>query len=265
MVELSLSGKSVLVTGAARGLGAAIAEAAVAHDARVVVVADILTDELESTAERLGPSARAVRLDVADPGSWGGLLPVLRALGGRPDVLVNNAGIVTTASIADLDPADFERTLAVNVGGTLSGMQAFLRLHHEMASPRAGSIVNVSSVRGIIGAGGAAAYSASKFAVRGLTKSAAIELGPLGIRVNAVCPGPVVTDMSVGNPLFAAMDWDRYAASLPLGTLGRPVDVGEAVAWLGSDASAFVTGIDLPVDGGLTATSFSVQPQETTP
>jgi 3alpha(or 20beta)-hydroxysteroid dehydrogenase len=103
-----------------------------------------------------------------------------------------------------------------------------------------------------------ATYTASKFGVRGLTKAAAVELGPLGIRVNAVCPGPVESDMTVGNPQFAGLDWRAYVERLPIGRMGRPADVGEAVAWLGSDASAFVTGIDFPVDGGLTATSYSV-------
>ena len=257
-----LDGKAVVVTGAARGLGAAIAESAVDHGARAVVVTDILEDELAATAARLGPTVHAHPLDVADPDAWRQLESFLRDLGGRPDVLVNNAGIVITGSVADIDPADLHRTLAVNVGGTLLGIQSFVRLHRQTADARPGSIVNVSSVRGLIGGGGAAAYSASKFAVRGLTKSAAIELGSLGIRVNAVCPGPIASDMSIGNPQFAAMDWDAYAAKLPLGALGRAVDIGQAVAWLGSDASAFVTGVDLAVDGGLTATSHSVQPRE---
>ena len=116
----------------------------------------------------------------------------------------------------------------------------------------------MSSVRGLIGAARTVTYSASKFGARGLTKAAAVELGPLGIRVNAVCPGPIESDMTVGNAQFAGMDWDAYVAQLPLARMGRPGDVGEAVAWLASDASAFVTGIDLPVDGGLTATSYSV-------
>jgi 3alpha(or 20beta)-hydroxysteroid dehydrogenase len=113
-------------------------------------------------------------------------------------------------------------------------------------------------VRGLIGGAHAATYAASKFGVRGLTKAAAVELGPFGIRVNAVCPGPIESDMSVGNADFAGLDWHAYAARLPLGRMGQPDDIGEAVAWLASDASAFVTGIDLPVDGGLTATSYSV-------
>ena len=118
--------------------------------------------------------------------------------------------------------------------------------------------MNISSVRGLIGGAQTATYAASKFGVRGITKAAAVELGPFGIRVNAVCPGPIESDMSVGNADFAGLDWEAYARRLPLGRMGRPADIGEAVAWLASDASAFVTGVDLPVDGGLTATSHSI-------
>jgi 3alpha(or 20beta)-hydroxysteroid dehydrogenase len=131
-------------------------------------------------------------------------------------------------------------------------------MHVRSGTTRPGSIVNISSVRGLIGAPRTVTYSASKFGSRGLTKAAAVELGRFGIRVNAVCPGPIETDMSVGNDQFAGLDWDAYVAQLPLARMGRPVDVGEAVAWLASDASSFITGVDLPVDGGLTATSYSV-------
>jgi 3alpha(or 20beta)-hydroxysteroid dehydrogenase len=255
-----LDGKSVVVTGAARGLGAAIAAACVGHGAQVIIT-DVLEAELADTAAALGPAATATRLDVSDPGSWAELAADLRRGTGRPDALVNNAGIVRAASLVDASYTDLQRTLEVNVGGTFLGMQTFLELHRETAANRPGSIVNISSVRGLIGGARAVTYSASKFAVRGLTKAAAVELGPLGIRVNAICPGPIETEMSVGNPQFDGLDWDAYVARLPLARLGRPVDVGEAVAWLASDASAFVTGIDLPVDGGLTATSHSVVPK----
>jgi 3alpha(or 20beta)-hydroxysteroid dehydrogenase len=246
-----LAGRSVVVTGAARGLGAAIAAACVDHGA-TVVLADVLDDELASTAERLGPAATPCRLDVTDAAAWAAL-PV-----GRPDALVNNAGIILSASLREATVEQLRRTLDVNVGGTFLGTQWFVERHLAAGDHRPGAIVNVASVRGLIGGAGAATYAASKFGVRGLTKAAAVELGPLGIRVNAVCPGPVESDMSVGNDQFAGLDWAAYASRLPAGRMGRPVDVAEAVAWLASDASAFVTGIDLPVDGGLTATSYSI-------
>ena len=153
----------------------------------------------------------------------------------------------------------------MNVGGTFLGVKTFLDLHRRSGTDRPGSIVNISSVRGLIGGARTVTYGASKFGVRGITKSAAVELGPLGIRVNAVCPGPIESDMSVGNPQFDGLDWAAYVAQLPLGRIGQPADIGEAVAWLASDASAFVTGIDLPVDGGLTATSYSVAPNAPLP
>ena len=211
-------------------------------------------------AAALGEAATAHHLDVSEPTSWSRLVDTLRRSVGRPDALVNNAGIVRASALADADYGELVRTLEVNVGGTFLGMQAYLDLHRSTRSDRPGSIVNISSVRGLIGGARVATYSASKFAVRGLTKSAAVELGPLGIRVNAVCPGPIETEMSLGNPDFDRQDWASYAAQLPLARMGRPIDIGEAVVWLASDASAFVTGVDLPVDGGLTATSYSVVP-----
>ena len=177
---------------------------------------------------------------------------------GCPDALVNNAGVVRAKSLLDTTLDDLELSLAVSVRGTFLGMQTFARLHRDTECGRPGSIVNIASVRGLIAGPGTTSYSASKFGVRGLTKAAAVELGAMGIRVNVVCPGPIESDMTVGNPQLAHLDWDGYVAQLPIPRLGRPLDVGEAVAWLASDASVFVTGIDLPVDGGLTATSFGV-------
>jgi 3alpha(or 20beta)-hydroxysteroid dehydrogenase len=252
-----LDGKTVLVTGAARGLGAAIARSCVGHGARVIIT-DVLDAELAATAADLGPAVTAHRLDVTDPDAWARLADDLVDGVGRPDAFVNNAGIVRVASLLDADYSDLQRTLEVNVGGTFLGMKTYLELHHRTAAERPGSIVNISSVRGLIGGALTATYSASKFGVRGLTKAAAVELGPLGIRVNSVCPGPIESEMSVGNAQFGGMDWEGYVAKLPLGRMGKPADIGDAVAWLASDASGFVTGIDLPVDGGLTATSYSV-------
>jgi 3alpha(or 20beta)-hydroxysteroid dehydrogenase len=252
-----LDGKTVLVTGAARGLGAAIAASCAEHGAQVVVT-DVLEAELAATADALGDAVTAHHLDVADPASWAALAEFLRRSIGRPDALVNNAGIVRSAPLVDADYEDLRQTLDINVGGTFLGIKTYLDLHVSTGTDRPGSIVNISSVRGLIGAARTVTYGASKFGVRGLTKSAAVELGPMGIRVNAVCPGPIESEMSVGNPQFEGLDWDAYVAQLPLARLGRPSDIGEAVAWLASDASSFVTGVDLPVDGGLTATSYSV-------
>ncbi len=251
-----LAGKTVVVTGAARGLGKAVATMCVGYGARVVL-ADVLEDELRATAGTLGDAAVTFRLDVADEGAWELMADWCRNGIGRPDVLVNNAGIAVPDPLGDATYSDLRRTLEVNAGGTLLGITWYLDLHVATACDRPGSIVNISSVRGLIGAGRTSTYSASKFAVRGLTKSAAVELGPLGIRVNAVCPGPIEADASTGGPRLPGFDFGGYATRLPLRRIGRPADVAEAVAWLASDASAYVTGIDLPIDGGLTATSYS--------
>ena len=259
MTEL-LTGTSIVVTGAARGLGAAIAATCVRHGADVVLT-DVLAAEVRATAEALGRRATAVVHDVSDPASWASLAAHLRDTVGRPDALVNNAGIVRGAPIAEATLDDLDRTMRVNVGGTFLGITTYLDLHSSTGAAAPGSIVNISSVRGVIGGARSLTYSASKFAVRGLTKAAAVELGPLGIRVNAVLPGPIESEMSVGNPQFAEMDWEAYTRRLPLGRIGQPVDIGEAVAWLCSPASQFVTGVDLAVDGGLTATSYTIEPK----
>lgn len=261
MSPTDLTGRTILITGAARGLGAAIAQSCIDHGATVILT-DVLVDELAATAASLGPRASSWPLDVTDPDSWNALADHLRSTGvGRPDALVNNAGIVKPGSLADTPLDDFRRALDVNVVGPFLGTQMYVRLHEERGDNRPGSIINIASVRGLIGSARAAGYNSSKFAVRGLTKGSAVELGPVGIRVNAVCPGPIESDMSIRNPLYAEMDWHAYVAKLPLGRLGQPIDIGEAVAWLASDASAFVTGIDLVVDGGLTSTSYTVEPR----
>jgi 3alpha(or 20beta)-hydroxysteroid dehydrogenase len=256
-----LDGKTVLVTGAARGLGAAIARRCVGQGA-VVILCDILQDELTVTGDELGPTARTFHLDVTRAESWDDVARVVRADHGRLDVLVNNAGILLPGSLEDQSIDDFRRTLDVNLVGVVLGMKTFVALHRAGAGDR-GSIVNMSSVRGIVGGTNISAYCATKFGVRGLTKAAAIEFGPLGIRVNSVCPGPIVTDMSMGDSL-AHLDWDHYAQQLPVRRLGHPDDVAAAVCWLAADASAFVTGTELVVDGGLTALGISAQPRSQT-
>ena len=252
-----LAGKTVLVTGAARGLGASIARSCAGHGARVILT-DVLEQQLTETAAEIGDAATAHVLDVADPASWEALTGELLASVGRPDALVNNAGIIRSASFVDAQLDDLRRTFDVNVGGTFLGMKTYVELHRRTGTARPGSLVNIAAARGLGGGARSTTYGASKFAVRGLTKSAAVELGAFGIRVNSVCPGPIESEMSVGNPDFADLSWDAYVSRLPLRRMGRPADVGEAVAWLASDASAFVTGVDLPVDGGLTATTYGV-------
>jgi 3alpha(or 20beta)-hydroxysteroid dehydrogenase len=178
----SLDGRVVLVTGAGRGLGAATAQACRAAGARVVLT-DVDAETVAATAAPLG-GALALQHDVADAGSWARVEDEVRDAFGRLDGLVNNAGVYRPLRCADGDVDGFRRSLDVNLTGTFLGIQAFTRL-----APSGGSIVNLASVRGFVSGDGMAAYSAAKFGVRGLTRSAAIELGPRGIRVNSICPG----------------------------------------------------------------------------
>ncbi|MET0324315.1 MAG: SDR family NAD(P)-dependent oxidoreductase [Ilumatobacteraceae bacterium] len=248
----ALDGKIILVTGAGRGLGAAIAERCVSSGA-TVIVGDI------AFSEPVAGAAQVVELDVTDEAAWSRVGDIVRRDHGRLDALVNNAGILKACALRDMTIADLRQTLEVNVVGALHGIQTFLGVH-EAAGGGNASIINMSSVRGLVGGHGLAAYSTSKFALRGLTKVAAIELGPRGIRVNAVCPGPVVTDMTMGDQLDH-LDWDGYRAQIPVGRFGRPDDVAAAVCWLACDDSSFVNGTEIVIDGGLTASGITAQPR----
>jgi len=249
----ALDGRTVLVTGAGRGLGAATAQACVDAGASVILT-DIRGPLVEATAAELGAAATGLAHDVADPSSWAAVVDAVRATHGGLDGLVNNAGIFERVPLADGHVDDFRRSVEVNLTGTFLGIQAFLQLHR--GGP--GSVVNLSSVRGFVSGEGMAAYSSSKFGVRGLSKAAAVELGPLGIRVNSICPGTIASDMAA--QAFAGYDRDAYLRRIPLGYAGTPVDIAGAACWLLSDASAYVSGVDLPVDGGVLATGNTPQP-----
>jgi 3alpha(or 20beta)-hydroxysteroid dehydrogenase len=249
----ALDGRTVLVTGAGRGLGAATAGACVAAGARVVLT-DVRADLVEATAAGLGPGAVGLHHDVADEASWAEVTAVVRSMFGGLDGLVNNAGIFSPLPLAGGSVADFRRSLEVNLTGTFLGIKAFV----DLAPPGGGSIVNLSSVRGLVSGAGMAAYSAAKFGVRGLTRAAAVELGPRGIRVNAICPGTIESDMSLA--AADGHDWIGYLGRIPLGQAGAAVDIANAACWLLSDAAAYVSGIDLPVDGGVLATGNTLQP-----
>jgi 3alpha(or 20beta)-hydroxysteroid dehydrogenase len=261
MNEFKLDGKVALISGSARGLGAAMAEAMICGGARVVI-ADILAGEGEATAARLGKeNATFVPLDVAREADWEvAIAATIKCFGGI-DAVVNNAGIETTALLADCTLEEFNRTQAINVSGTFLGIKHAIRaMRPGGSSGRGGSITNISSAAGLKGAVGLAAYCASKGGVRLLTKAAAVECGRLnyGIRVNSIHPGFIRTEMGnktlkdyvrLGLMPDEASAETAFAGAHLLG-FGRVQDIANSVCYLTSDAAQWITGIELSVDGG---------------
>src|SRR5687768_9164093 len=189
-----VSGKVVIVTGAARGQGEAEARMFVAEGAKVLM-GDVLDDQGKAAAESIGADARYVHLDVSSESDWAAAIAVALEWGGRVDGLVNNAAIIRPAAIEDTSLADYMSVINVNQVGTFLGMKSVIA---PMKNVGGGSIVNISSIDGILSKNGLISYSASKFAIRGMTKTAALEWGRFGVRVNSVHPGGVNTVM--GNP-----------------------------------------------------------------
>jgi 3alpha(or 20beta)-hydroxysteroid dehydrogenase len=248
-----LTGKRALITGAARGQGAAAARLFVASGARVVI-ADLLDETGLALADELGEAACYVHLDVTQPAEWTAAVRQAVDLIGGVDVLVNNAGIIRAAPLEQMSLEDYQAVVNVNQMGCFLGMQA---VTPAMRAAGGGSIVNVSSVAGLKGVPGVIGYVASKWAIRGMTKAAALELGADGIRVNSVHPGAIDTDM-INGPDFAAVDRSAHFATLPVPRIGQPDDVAQMVAFLASDASSYCTGGEFLVDGGELAGSRPV-------
>ncbi|WP_228002438.1 glucose 1-dehydrogenase [Nocardia australiensis] len=235
-----LTGKVALISGAARGMGAAHAKAFVAQDARVVL-GDILDDEGATLAEELGDSAAYTHLDVREPQQWRDAVAMAVDKFGSLNVLVNNAGIVNGNLLTEFELSEWQRIIDINLTGTFLGMQAATP---AMIEAGGGSVVNISSVEGLRGSPGLHGYTATKFAVRGLTKSTALELAQHGIRVNSVHPGLIRTPMTEGIP--------EDFLQIALGRAAEPSEVSSLVTYLASDESSYSTGAEFVIDGGLT-------------
>lgn len=247
-----LDGKVALVTGASRGMGRATAIRLVEEGARVVC-ADVLDDAGKQLADELGDAAIFVHLDVTSEEDWAAGVEAAEREFGRVDVLVNNAGILSFGAIPDLAREEYEKLVQVNQVGVFLGMK-----HTVPALERAGAgsaIVNVSSVEGLGGGAYLVGYTATKFAVRGMTKAAAWELGGKGIRVNSIHPGAIRTPMVEGQPGFGA-DAEKFIASkTALKRFGEPEEVASLIAFLASDDASYMTGAEVSVDGGVAASS----------
>ncbi|ATY10750.1 3-oxoacyl-ACP reductase [Amycolatopsis sp. AA4] len=249
MTEHRLSGKVALITGAARGQGAAAARAFVAQGAKVVI-ADVLDDEGKALAAELGEAAVFCHLDVSDEHGWTAAVETTVAEFGPPTVLVNNAGVLYFSELAKTPLAEYERVVRINQIGAFLGMRSVVE---PMAGAGGGSIVNVSSVEGLAGMPFLVAYTATKFAIRGMTKVAALELGARGIRVNSVHPGMIDTKM-VSDAAGADVDVSWVGKKVALGRVGRADEIAPLLVFLGSDESSYCTGGEFVADGGATAT-----------
>lgn len=241
-----VDGKVVLISGGSRGQGAHEAELLIAEGASVII-GDVRQQEGIATATRLGDRCRFVPLDVTEESDWARAVDMAIATWGQLDVLVNNAGIVDMKPLESTTREDYERVIAVNQTGTFLGMRSVVGAMKR----RGGSIVNISSTAGLMGVPGVIAYSASKWAVRGMTKSAALELAPYGIRVNSVHPGVIDTEM-VRDPDVNSHDADAACAKFPIPRIGRPEECANMVLFLASDESSYSTGAEFVLDGGYT-------------
>jgi NAD(P)-dependent dehydrogenase (short-subunit alcohol dehydrogenase family) len=253
MVSYDFRGLVAFVTGASAGMGAATARAFAENGAAVAVV-DLDGEAAERFAAELNAEERralAIRCDVSDEAQVENAVARTVDAFGSLDMAFNNAGIMLPpVDSADEEAEAFDKIVAVNLRGVWASLK------HELVQMRkqgSGAIVNCSSLGGLVGGNGRATYHATKHGVLGQTKSIALQYGPLGVRVNAVCPGTIETPMVARMAAGGELDPEQAVAAIPLGRLGQPEEIAAAVLWLCSDAASFVTGIALPVDGGFTA------------
>jgi len=245
-------------------MGESMARLLVAEGAHVVL-ADVEDDDGARVAKDLGDAATYAHLDVTSAEGWESLLDTTTSRFGVPDILVNNAGILRVATIAETDPAMFREVLDVNLTGPFLGLRT---VGSAMAANGHGSVINISSTGGLMGYSTISAYVASKWGLRGLTKTAALELGPSGVRVNSVHPGAVATPMIGAVGLDAMLEppaagtadtdprlvaADAMSTDQPIARAGRPIELARLVLFLASDESSYCTGAEFVADGGATA------------
>src|SRR3954470_3803423 len=242
-----LDSKVALITGGARGQGAREAEI-FANEGAVVVITDVLDDEGKQIASSIGDRATYHHHDVTREADWTSVVDAVLAEHGQLDVLVNNAGILAISPLVMTTEADYRRVIDVNQVGVFLGMKAVVP---HMVERQRGSIINISSVAGLMGSPGMIAYGASKWAVRGMTKSVALEVAPFGVRVNSIHPGIIETPM-----LEEFEKWGIMGAVMervPVGRKAEANEVANLALYLASDDSAYSTGSEFVVDGGMTA------------
>ncbi len=240
-----LDGKVAIITGAAQGMGAATARLFAAEGANVVL-GDVNAEKGEAVAAEIGGAAMFHKIDVSADADWAALIKASVSKFGTIDILVNNAGLVHFTPIEHFNPADADRILGVNTVGPMLGAKHVAPI---MKAAGKGSIVNISSVDGLRGCNGLTLYTASKWALRGLTKSLAYELGTSGIRVNSIHPGGVNTPMGNSRDLPP----DQLAAAfrrVPMQRIGEPEEIAQASLFIASDEASYITGAELAVDGG---------------
>ncbi len=251
-IRYGLQGRVCLVTGGAQGIGAACARRFSREGARVVL-ADVADAPGQALAAELG--ALYLHCDVGDKAQVDATVSRVMATHGRIDVLVNNAGIFKAADFLDVSEADFDAVLRVNLKGAFLMGQAVARV---MAQAGLGAIVNMSSVNGVLAIPSIASYNVSKGGINQLTRAMALALVDRGIRVNAVAPGTIATELAAQAVLTSEEARTRILSRTPMKRLGEPEEIAEAVAWLASDAASYVTGEIITVDGGRMALNYTV-------
>jgi 3alpha(or 20beta)-hydroxysteroid dehydrogenase len=242
-----VSGKVAIVTGAARGMGAAFARSLVSEGAKVMLT-DVHEREGLATANALGANARFLRHDVTKEAEWKSVIADTETAFGPVSVLVNNAGIVLYGPIENTDESDYRKVIEVNQIGVFLGLKSIVP---TMKRAGGGSIINMSSIDGLVGSANGIAYIASKFAVRGMSKAAAIEFAPYRIRVNSIHPGIIRTPMTVGSPK-SEQALEVLAKQTLAGRFGEPDEIANVVLLLSSDESLYATGAEFVMDGGIT-------------